>query len=85
MGVAWRKTCHTLLKDHSKMPSPSEQAMKTHFHSKLNPMLGVDTVDEIKSAIYNEGAVVAGIFVCSNFIDDTTKEGGFIPLPQGFS
>lgn len=75
---------YSLLKDHSKMPSPSEQAMESALPFKVKSYARADTVDEIKCAIAKEGAVVAGIFVCSNFVEDTTKEGGFIPLPSRF-
>jgi C1A family cysteine protease len=63
-----------------KFPIISDIILEEASKYKIKSYATCNSLEEIKTAIYNNGLVLAGILVCSNFM---YPENGFINNPEG--
>ena len=71
--------------DEVKLPvvfKPTEQMLKEAEKFKIKSYARVQTLQEIKQAIYYDGVVGAGVFVATNFL--YPEQNKFIAMPSGF-
>lgn len=79
MGVCRERTFPYSLMG-KPLPTPAPTAYDEAKQFIIGAYAKVQTIDEIKQAIATQGPVLAGVYVCSNFI---TAPGGVISIPSG--
>jgi len=72
---------YSLMKDKFQLPSPSVEIYSEAKDFIIGSYARVQTLAEVKRAIYRDGPVLAGILVFENFL--CPDKGGFIPIPKG--
>ncbi len=60
---------------------PSQEAEKNAKKYIIKQYYSLENVEDIKKALYQNGAVFIGILVCENFLNPVN---GFIPIPEGY-
>jgi len=81
-GVCKENTLpYSQLKDIKQLPTPPKKAYEEAKDFIIGAYARIQTIDELKQAIYRDGPVLAGIMVYENFI--TPGTGGFIKIPEG--
>lgn len=63
------------------LPMTTAEALENAENFKIGAYARIQTIPELKQAIYKEGPVLAGILVFENFLNPNSA--GFIPLPSG--
>jgi len=66
--------------NHYPEDPPSDIANKNAKKYIITNFYSLDSVDDIKKALYQEGAIYIGVLVAENFM---SPKNGFIPIPDG--
>jgi hypothetical protein len=73
-------TDYPALPKHSPNVTPSAKAYKTAKDYTIDAYARVQMVNEMKTALYNEGPIMFGSTIWSNFYDNTD---GYLDVPKG--
>lgn len=81
IGVCYESSyLYELYKKFLNFPVISEDLLKEASKYKIKSYAKCNSLEEIKNAIYNNGLVLGGVLVCTNFL---TPEDGFVDKPDG--
>lgn len=80
LGIA-RKGQYPDLTVHNQRPQATQTAYQDAKQFIIGAYAQCTTLEDIKRAIFEQGAVMGGLLLCDNFL--TPESGGFIDLPEG--